>query len=77
VIKINDLIHLLENLTGKVAKVENYPVHPADMTTNWADTAKASQLLGWQPQVGLREGVKNLVDWYNQERSWASQVNTD
>jgi nucleoside-diphosphate-sugar epimerase len=77
VIKINDLIHLLEDFKGKSAQVEYYPVHPADMTTNWADTAKASRLLGWQPQVGLREGVKNLVDWYNQERSWASQVITD
>jgi len=24
----------------------------------------------------LQEGVSRLVDWYNQERSWASQIIT-
>jgi len=34
-------------------------------------------LLGWQPQVGLLEGISTLIAWYNQERAWASQINTD
>jgi len=33
-------------------------------------------LLGWQPQVGMREGVQRLVEWYHAERSWASEVLT-
>jgi nucleoside-diphosphate-sugar epimerase len=67
---------MLEQLTGQVADIEYSPAHPADLATNWADTAKAYRILGWQPQVGLKEGVSNLVSWYNQERSWASQVLT-
>ncbi|OGO10972.1 MAG: nucleotide sugar epimerase [Chloroflexi bacterium RBG_19FT_COMBO_50_10] len=76
VIKINDLIGMLESLTGKTAKIEHLPRHPADMTTNWANVEKAKQLLGWAPRIGLREGVSRLVDWYNQERLWASQIST-
>ena len=76
VIKINDLIRMLETLTGKMANIEHLPCHPADMTTNWAKVEKASQLLGWEPKFGLQEGVSRLVDWYNQERSWASQILT-
>ncbi|PWB50225.1 MAG: nucleotide sugar epimerase [Anaerolineales bacterium] len=76
VIKINQLIDLLETLTGRKAQVAHYPAHPADMTTNWADVTKARSLLGWQPAVGLREGVANLVDWYRQESSWASEILT-
>jgi UDP-glucuronate 4-epimerase len=76
VIKINDLIRKLETLTGKVAKIEYYPRHPADLSTNWANVDKAKQLLGWEPRIGLQEGVSRLVDWYNQERSWASQILT-
>lgn len=76
VIKINDLIRLLESLTNRKAKVEYNPPHPADMATNWADVNKARQVLGWEPTIGLKEGVGHLVDWYNQERVWASEILT-
>jgi len=77
VIRINDLIHLIEELTGKKAIVEYGPIHPADMLTNWADVTKAGKLLGWKPQVDMTEGVRRLVDWYKVEREWASQIKTD
>ena len=76
VITINDLVSLLEKTIGKKALVEYYPPNLADMLSNWADVSKANQLLNWQPQVGLQEGVQHLVDWYNAERSWASEVLT-
>ncbi|MGE5124497.1 MAG: NAD-dependent epimerase/dehydratase family protein, partial [Acidobacteriaceae bacterium] len=76
VIKINELIRMLEKMIGQVARVEYLPPHPADMTTNWADTEKAHSLLGWVPAVGLNEGVSGLVEWYRQERTWASQILT-
>jgi UDP-glucuronate 4-epimerase len=76
VIKINDLIHLLETMTGLKATVQHYPAHPADMSTNWADVSKAGKILGWQPAVGINEGVSSLVNWYNQERAWASKILT-
>ncbi len=76
VIKINDLIVMVEALTGKKAHVEYQPAHPADMATNWADVTKASQVLGWVPEVGLEQGIKNLVSWYDQERPWAKEILT-
>ena len=47
------------------------------MKANRADVDKAEELLGWQPQVRLEEGVSNLVSWYQVEREWASQIRTD
>ncbi|RME87005.1 MAG: NAD-dependent epimerase/dehydratase family protein [Anaerolineae bacterium] len=76
VITINNLIKLTEELVGKKAIVRHYPAHPADMRQNWADVSKARRLLGWEPQVGLREGMQRLVDWYNAEREWAREVQT-
>jgi nucleoside-diphosphate-sugar epimerase len=76
VISINNLIYQLETLTGKKAKIEYYPAHPADMTTNWADISKAGRVLGWVPATGLDQGVSQLVDWYNHEREWASSILT-
>jgi nucleoside-diphosphate-sugar epimerase len=76
-ITINNLVELVEELAGKKAQVVYGPPNPADMLANWANVEKARKLLGWQPRVGLREGIGTLIAWYNQERSWASQVNTD
>ncbi|NPV55648.1 MAG: SDR family NAD(P)-dependent oxidoreductase [Anaerolineae bacterium] len=76
VMSINDMIAALESMLGQKAHVERHPFHKADMLSNWADVGKACRLLGWQPQVGLQEGMQQLVDWYLAERTWASQVLT-
>ncbi len=74
VITINALINLIEQTIGKKATLEHHPSNTADMLANQADVTKARQLLDWQPEVGLKDGVKRLVRWYTAERSWASQV---
>ena len=76
VITINNLVKLIEEVTGSKAKIERHPPNPADMLTNWADVSKAKKILGWQPQVNMRQGVEALVAWYNAERSWAKEVQT-
>jgi nucleoside-diphosphate-sugar epimerase len=76
VITINNLIKLLEEMICRRANVQHGPVNPADMYTNWADVRKAREILGWEPQVKMREGVEALVKWYNAERKWASEILT-
>ena len=76
VITINDLIKLIEDVVGKKATVDYGPPNPADMFTNWADVSKAGELLGWEPQFNMRAGVEKLVEWYNAEREWASEILT-
>lgn len=76
VITMNNLIHLFEQKIGKKAKLEYQPRHMADALGNWANVEKAGRMLGWEPQVSLDEGVTRLVNWYQQERSWTSQVVT-
>jgi nucleoside-diphosphate-sugar epimerase len=75
-ISVNQLIAHLERLIGKKAEIQYQPAHPADMRGNCADIHKARQLLGWEPQVDLDEGIQNLVSWYQQERDWVKQVIT-
>lgn len=76
VITINNLIKLIEEVVGKKAEVQYGPPNPADMFTNWADVTKAGQVLGWEPQFNMRAGVEKLVEWYNAEREWASEIIT-
>ncbi len=76
VISINDLVKLTEELTGLKATVQYGPPNLADMLTNQADISKAREMLGWEPQVTLRNGLKHLIDWYMAERDWAKDVLT-
>lgn len=77
VITINELIAMLENTLGKKAQIEYHPRHRADMLTSHADVSKARESLSWEPQVGLDEGVKKIVEWYQAERDWAKDIRMD
>ena len=74
VISINGLVQLIEDLTGKKANVQYGPPNLADMFMNQANVSKAREMLGWNPQVNLREGIGNLIEWYKAERGWAKDV---
>jgi len=73
---INSLIDTLEKIIGKKAEIVQQPRHPADILTSQANVNKARQVLGWEPQVSLEEGIRRVVDWYLKERSWAKDIET-
>jgi nucleoside-diphosphate-sugar epimerase len=69
-------IQLIEKLVGKKAQIVYRPMHAADVTATWADITKARTLLGWQPETQIDTGVGALVEWYQNERSWAKDIVT-
>jgi len=73
-ITINQLISMMEELTGKQAQVVQHPFPKADMLTNHADTSKAMELLGWQPTVSLQQGIAATVQWYLDHHDWAKDL---
>ncbi len=75
-ITIIDLIRFLEARIGRQADIEHRPFHKADAKANNANVTKAGQMLGWEPQVGLEEGLTRAIEWYNAERAWASKIET-
>ncbi len=75
-VTINELLQKIETRLGKKAIIEYIDRHPADADANWANVDKARRVLGWEPCVSLDEGLDSLVNWYLQNRSWASQVLT-
>jgi UDP-glucuronate 4-epimerase len=76
VISINGLVDLIEDLTGKKANVQHGLPNLADMFMNQANVAKAREMLGWNPQVNLRTGIGNLIEWYKAEQGWAKDILT-
>ncbi|MGQ9675833.1 MAG: NAD-dependent epimerase/dehydratase family protein [Chloroflexota bacterium] len=76
-VTLNEVIGLIERLVGRKARVEYRPRHRADVLATWAHIAKAERVLGWRPDVTLEKGMGETVRWYQDNRSWASQVRTE
>lgn len=43
------------------------PDRPVEIWRMYADPTKARELLGWDPEHDLREGLRKTVDWYRNE----------
>ncbi|MCI0433360.1 MAG: SDR family NAD(P)-dependent oxidoreductase [Gemmatimonadetes bacterium] len=71
-----DAIRLVEEFTGRSARIDFGPRHPADVLATWARIDVARRLLGWQPDTPFREGVRRCVEWYEENRAWAADVRT-
>jgi nucleoside-diphosphate-sugar epimerase len=77
VITIIGLISKFEKIIGNRAEVNFHPRHPADMLANQADVSKAKEILKWEPQISLDEGIGKTIDWYLAEQSWAREIRTE
>ncbi|MEA2462590.1 MAG: UDP-glucuronate 4-epimerase [Acidobacteriota bacterium] len=71
-----DALATVEEFTGRTAIIDRLPMHKSDVPATWANIGKAEELLGWRPQVDMREGIRRLVDWYNENRDWTSSIET-
>jgi len=50
-VKLNHIIHLIEQCLDKKAQIGFQPRHPADVPATWADISKSKELLSWRPEV--------------------------
>src|SRR4029078_8700833 len=44
-------------------ELQHLPSFEGDVQRGWPSVEKARRLLGWEAQVGLREGIAGTVDW--------------
>jgi len=67
-ISLTELLAVFEKATGTKANVKVRESHKASVEETYADISKAKELLGWQPEVSLEEGVARLVVWFKANR---------
>ncbi|MCS7237568.1 MAG: GDP-mannose 4,6-dehydratase [Thermoguttaceae bacterium] len=71
---LNDVIDTIARLVGKPVHRTTRPRHPADVPATWANIRKAREILGWQPQVPLEEGLRRTVAWYWENRDFVCSL---
>lgn len=63
-VSINDLAQIvLETVPQSKSKIEHQAPRPGDVMRHYADISKAKRVLGFEPHVEIRQGVKRYVDW--------------
>ena len=61
---INELADIVLEVTGSSSIVERHPLPTDDPTQRKPDITRAKEILGWEPQVQLREGVERTVEYF-------------
>ena len=63
---IGDLARRVVDLVGSKSKVELRPLPQDDPRQRCPDITRARELLKWQPRVGLEEGLKKTIAYFDQ-----------
>jgi len=59
-----ELAERVRGLTGSRSTVEFVELPVDDPRVRRPDTTLAAELLGWQPQVSIEEGLKRTLEWF-------------
>ncbi len=65
-VPLMDFIATLEEYLGVDAEKEFLPLQPGDVVETAADITKAREMLGFDPKIDIKEGIKRFVEWYRE-----------
>ncbi len=60
---VSEVAGLVVELVGR-GEIVHRPLPVDDPTRRRPDTTRARELLGWEPSVGLREGLERTIGWF-------------
>ena len=63
-VRVIDAVRLVLEYTGHKAEIKLRPNMPTGPLNRVADNSLASKLLGWEPKVPFREGLRRTIEWY-------------
>lgn len=63
-IRVLDAVQMVLEMTGHRAAIRLLTDMPAGPLNRVADNTLAGKLLGWQPRVLFREGLRRTIEWY-------------
>jgi len=64
---INQLVEIVQDVVGREVTVEKHPLPTDDPRVRQPDITRARELLNWEPEVSLREGLSRSLPYF-QER---------
>lgn len=70
--RVCDVVDLICRLAGTelAPEIRGRGTPSGEIDRQWVDYSKLHELTGWEPHVGLEEGLKRAIDWYRAHRDW-------
>lgn len=68
-----DILSLAETVRDEIdpnLEIEFADRHESDAEHTHANISKANELIGYEPSRDIREGVKEFIKWYKENRDW-------
>ncbi|MDE6968793.1 MAG: GDP-mannose 4,6-dehydratase [Eubacterium sp.] len=65
-VSIGDILQIIRNQTDREIRVEPDPLkmRPSDIPVMAADIRKLQQTTGWEPQIGLEQTIREMLDYW-------------
>jgi nucleoside-diphosphate-sugar epimerase len=60
---VNELADAIGEILGLPVEKEYLPTRAGDVRDSWADCAEARRLLGYEPAIGLEDGLRLTAEW--------------
>ena len=67
-VSLNQLVALLEKITGYKAAVDYQPARVGDVRDSQADISLARSALNYSPAIFIEEGLRQTVNWFRTHR---------
>ena len=61
---IDELARLILDLVGSDVEIVHQPKRAGEVERNFARADRARDLLGWEPQLSLRAGMMDTIEWF-------------
>lgn len=65
---VNDIFRHLNALTQRNVEEKHGEAKPGEQLRSVLNNTKAKELLGWEPRVALKDGLKQTVEFFNRKK---------
>jgi UDP-glucose 4-epimerase len=61
---IRELAELILDIVGSDVEIVHHDKRPGEVERNFANADRAKEVLGWEPELSLRDGMAETIEWF-------------
>jgi len=61
---IRELAELILEIVGSDVEIVHHDKRPGEVERNFANADRAKEVLGWEPELSLRDGMAETIEWF-------------
>jgi UDP-glucose 4-epimerase len=66
---VNELAEMLKSVSGSSSEIRHGDARPGEQKRSAVDATRAANVLGWRPEMNLREGLRATYEWFVAEET--------